>query len=125
MTPAEAFTRESSLVGIQVLRSSSRRRISANPAVAAACATDSLRATAVIVTNVPICNWARVTTADSGQGYPTQPQQGTAQQRQETRPGVKRLIEQVGMHAFLSSISYTKEVTNYRTGRSLMHSSRR
>jgi hypothetical protein len=35
---------------------------------------------------------------------------------------VKRLIEQVGMHAFLSSISYTKEVTNYRTGESLIHS---
>src|SRR5512137_2357206 len=54
--------RDNSLVGIQVLSSSSRRRISAKPEVAAACATDSVSATAVIVTNVPICIWARLTT---------------------------------------------------------------
>ena len=54
--------------------SSSKRRISANPAVAAACATDSLRATAVILTNVPICIWALVTTAESWpENTPAQP----------------------------------------------------
>src|SRR5436309_10947387 len=60
--PAAAFTRDSSLLGIQVLSSSSRRWISRNPAVIAAWATSSDCATAVIVTSVPICIWARLMT---------------------------------------------------------------
>src|SRR5439155_25558989 len=60
--PAAAFTRDSSLLGIQVLRSPSRRWISRNPAVHAAWATSPDCATAVIVTRVPMCVWARLMT---------------------------------------------------------------
>ena len=60
--PAAAFTRESSLVGIQVLSNSSNRLISFRLLLAASLAVSSSFATAVTKTTVPIKNWLRLTT---------------------------------------------------------------